>query len=161
MLEILQFDADTYDLDGLVGKSEMAGADLIFMTYEEETETYYIDRMEGRKYDSTFGRLMMRIKHYLSRDENNGLFLLVAHLQEGIVDLFDGSHLKKQVMPIGDLDVEGDYFYGIMVQCENDEYVFREVIYLNGNYEGDGRASVIQNAGALSDLIYDFILDFQ
>lgn len=161
MLETIQFDADQYDLEGLLGKSEMAGADLIFMAYEEETESYYMDRMEVRKYDSSFSRLIMRVKDYLEKDSDNGLFVLFANIQGGCVDLYDGTYRKKQTMALGDIDPEEDCFYGIMIHFEEGMYVFREAVYINAHYEGDARAAIIQNAGALSDLVYDFVLDFE
>ncbi|MGL4799397.1 MAG: hypothetical protein ACRDDX_07620 [Cellulosilyticaceae bacterium] len=161
MLERLEFDADSYDLDGLLGKCEMAMADLVFMVYEEETESYYMDRMACRKYDSAFNRLMMRIRDYLEQDENNGLFILFASLKEGKATLYDGSGLRDQEVALGDIDPEEDCFYGMMIQQEAEKYVFHEAVYMNANYEGNARAALIQHAGDLSDALYHYVTDFE
>lgn len=160
-MEQLMFNRDDYDLDGLLGKSEMAGADLVFMIYEEETDSYYMDRMEVRKYDSGFNRFMTRVKDYLEQDEAHGLFVLFATIRGGIITLYDGSRRQIEGMKIGDIDEEEDSFYGILIQNEEDELVFHQVLYINENYEGDARAQLIHNAGILTDQVQGYIEAFK
>lgn len=160
MEEELIFNEQDYDLDGILGKSEMAMADFIFMICEEGTEHYYMDRIEGQKYDSSFHKFVQRVESYLERDENHGVFVLFAAIKDKCITLYDGSGVTLENMQLGDIDSEEDSFYGMLIQYEEGNYVFHQAIYINEHYEGDARATIIHNAGELTDRIQKYILAF-
>lgn len=155
------FDEDNYDLDGLLRMGDTVETDFIFMVQEEEmSETYYMDRYEMQKYDATFNRFIIRVKDYLEKGETNGLFILFAKITQESVQLFDGKSMSIHELGIGDIEVEEDAFYGMMIQYEAGNYSFHEVLYIRENYDKDAHAQCIHHAGELTDLMERLILEY-
>lgn len=160
MNDELIFQADDYDLDGLLRIAETGMADFIFMMQDEESELYYMDRAEIDKYYAQFSKFIMYARDYLEVEETRALFVLFAGAEETGIKLYDGKGAKPRAIPTGEIDLmEGD-FYGMLIHCIDGELVFHEALYQRASYKGDAHAEIIHDAGELSDLMHQFILDF-
>lgn len=155
------FEEDNYDLDGLLRMGETVETDFIFMIQEDEgSETYYMDRYEVQKYDSNFHRFMMRVTDYLEKDETHGLFVLFAKITGENVMLFGNKTVSIHELGIGDIEVEEDAFYGMMIQYEGGNYIFNEALYIRESYQKDAHAQVIHHAGGLTEMMEKLIFDY-
>lgn len=160
MEALLKLDASTYDLDGLLRVADDEQTDFIFMIQDEDGETCYIDRMETEKYDGYFTKFVHRTKAYLETDETHGLFVLFARCIDEGFQLYDGNHRGLFKLETEDITFEEHMFYGMYIQHKGPYYTFKEVIYIQGNYEGDARAVEVQGVGALTSLLEAFILAY-
>ncbi len=145
------FEKDNYDLEGLLSKAERSGADFVFMIYDEATETYYMDRMEIRKYDNQFQQFIKRVDGFLESDEDHGLFVLIAAIQDERIRMYDGTYEEVASNALGDITTDEDCFFGMLLQYQEDQLIAQQAVFMNAHYEGDGRAVVIGNGGILTD----------
>lgn len=157
----LIFSEYDYDIDGLLRKAELAMADFIFMINEDDdSDRYYIDRIEGQKYDSTFNRFIIRAKNYLESDETRSLFVLIAKIEGDRIYLFDGSDTILEENIVAALNIEEDCFYGMLIRLIEGEYMFQEAIYRQESYKGDAHAEITQDMGPLTVLMQEYIKEF-
>lgn len=159
-IEALAFDEDTYDLDGIIRVADNEDAALIFTFEDEDDKRHYMNRYDILQCNEGTERMLRRIHHYLESDEANGLFISFAVAYEGRLKILERASIPVDEMDLGELELGENVIYGMLIRQREGEYIFDEVIYIDGANKGHSWAEAVIDAGELTFLMKDMITQF-
>ena len=159
-IEALSFEEANYDLDGLIRLAECEEAALIFTFEDEEENKHYMNRYECLEIHMSIEQKLSAIHRYLEMDETHGLFVSFAVVYEGKLRCFNGRMSKAQEMDMGDLELGNRMIYGMLIRYKDEQYVFDEVVYFDGENKSHSWAERVLDAGELTFLLKEMIIEF-
>lgn len=159
LFEDVRFDESTYDLDGIVGFADREEAAFVFMYMDDDK--YYRNRYDILECDRGMDYMLGRIHYYLEQDDQNALFISFAAAYEGRLILFNGQGQVRNNIDLGDVELGSNMIYGMTVRLCDGEYVFKEVLYMDGGLNDQSTAEELLNAGELSVKLKAFIEQFE
>ena len=156
----LSYDAEDYDLDGLIRVAESVEAAFVFMEQDEMDDKYYRNRYTNLEPYMSLNQIIKSVHYYLEQDELNALFISFAVEYEGKLTVFDGREEQYEALDLGELELGENLIYGFLVQQEDERYSFKEVLYKDGGVKQQSEAIPVLDAGQLKKLLANFIMQF-
>lgn len=156
----LNYYEGTYDLDGLIRVSDSVEAAFVLMEQDEQGDKYYRNRYTVLEHHTSLSNIIKSTHQYLEQDEMNSLFVSFAVEYEGKLTVFDGREQKYDDLEMGELDLGENLIYGLIIQLDDEAYTFKEVLYKDGGLTKQSEAVPIYEAGELTDLLTDYIMQF-
>ncbi len=155
----LSQDLNTYDFDGLIRFVDSEDAAMILTFEDVDDERHYMNRYEILEtYMSREDKLRL-INRYLEQDEEHGVFISFAINYNGKLRMLGGKGNNKEV-DCGELELGDKMIYGTLVRIKDDNYVFEEVIYFDGDNKNHSWAEQVLDAGELTGFLEEMILEF-
>lgn len=159
-LEALAFDEDIYDLDGIIRLADSEDAALIFTFEDEDDDRHYMNRYDILECNEGTERMLRRIHHYLESDETNGVFISFAVAYEGRLNILNGQSMPVDEMDLGELELGENVIYGMLIRQCDGEYIFDEMVYIDGGNKSHSWAEKVMDAGQLTYMMKDMIMQF-
>lgn len=159
-MEGLSFERDVYDLDGIIRVAECEEAALIFTFEDEDDGRHYMNRYEVLETHLSLEQKLRAIHRYLEVDESHGLFISFAVVYEGRLQLFNGRSVKGKEIDMGELELGNHMIYGMLIRYNEEAYVFDEVLYFDGENKNHSWAERVLDAGELSVMMKEMIMEF-
>lgn len=156
----LSYDAEDYDLDGLIRVAESVEAAFVFMEQDEVDDKYYRNRYTNLEPYMSLNQIIKSVHYYLEQDELNALFISFAVEYEGKLTVFNGKEAPYQDLDLGELELGENLIYGFLIQQEDERFTFKEVLYKDGGVKQQSEAVSVLDAGQLRELLADFIMQF-
>ena len=149
-IEGLGFDEDIYDLDGIIRLADSEDAAMIFTFEDEDDERHYMNRYDILECNEGTERMLRRIHRYLESDEMNGLFISFAVAYEGRLNILDGQSIVLDDIDLGELELGENVIYGMLIRQCDGEYIFDEMVYIDGGNKTHSWAEKVIDAGELT-----------
>lgn len=155
----LVFEETEYDLDGLIRLVDSEEAAMVFTYYDEDDDRHYRNRYEVLECERGIATILAKTERYLE-DEENGLFIAYAAAHEGKLWLLDGSIAKEEDLNLGELELEANMVYGVIIHKVDETFVFTEVVYHDGGEVSSSWAVPVEDAGVLTPALRKLIMQF-
>lgn len=156
----LTYYVEDYDLDGLIRVADSVEAAFVLMEQDEVEDKYYRNRYTVLEPHMNMSSMIKSIHEYLEQDGMNALFVSFAVEYQGKLTVFDGREENYKGLELGDLELGEDLIYGCIIQLDDEAYTFKEVLYQDGGPHKQSEAVAVYDAGELTDLLGDFIMQF-
>ncbi len=159
-IEGLSFEKESYDLDGIIRVADCEEAALIFTFEDEDDGRHYMNRYKILEPHMPIEQKLKAIHHYLEEDEIHGLFISFAVVYEGRLQLFNGRSRKSKEIDMGELELGNHMIYGMIIRGSQEEYLFDEVLYFDGENKNHSWAEKVLDAGELTFMMKEMIMEF-
>lgn len=156
----LKYYVGDYDLDGLIRVADSVESAFVLMEQDEVEDKYYRNRYTVLEPHMNMMTIIKTIHHYLEQDEMNAVFVSFAVEYQGKLTVFDGREENYKDLDLGDLELGEGLIYGCIIQVEDEAYTFKEVLYKDGDLTKQSETMAVYDAGELTDLLADFIMQF-
>ena len=158
--EPITFEVDKYDLAGLIKLCDSAEA-VFILTFEDIDESrHYMNRYQNLELYLSADEKVRSIYNYLEQDEEQGVFISFAFSDKGKMRIL-GMSPNKQGTDCGELELGDNMIYGVLVSIKDEEYIFDEVVYFDGDNKNHSWAEKVLDAGELTYLLQDLIDEFR
>ena len=150
---------DNYDFDGLIRIFDSQGA-VFILTFEDIDESkHYMNRYQSLELYLSVDQKLSIINHYLKQDEEQGVFIPFAVNDKGNLKIL-GSGLRKDI-DSGELELGENMIYGMLIRESDENYVFDEMVYFDGDNKNHSWAEKVLDAGELTYILEKSILEFK
>ena len=156
----LTYYAQDYDLEGLIRVADNVGSAFVLMEYDEIEDKYCRNRYDVIEPYMNIGTILKGIFRYLEQDAENAVFVSFAVEDKKRLIVFDGREQNYSGIDLGDLELGENLIYGLLIRLEDEAYTFEEVLYTDGGLNKQSWAEKVYDAGELTALLSDFIMQF-
>lgn len=151
---------ENYDLEGLIRVADSVEAAFVLMEYDEFEDKYCRNRYDVIEPFMKISTILKSIDRYLEQSEENAVFVSFAVEAGKKLIVFDGREQNYTGIDLGDLELGENLIYGLLIRLEDGAYTFDEVLYQDGGLNKQSWAEKVYDAGELTALLADFIMQF-